>query len=473
MNHRATRRGPLAFLLLLACALAGCAYALVNGGQIDQGKAGQIEAGIQQIRQLSFKKDVPIVVKTPDEVEQMVIADIARDYTDEQLDADGKAGAMLGLYPMGIDLKAETVKLLKSQIAGFYDPHGKQMVLVEGAYKLGFWDRTFQFFMQRDLVDEMLLAHELTHALQDQNFALQDQLDKLKQNSDAQLALKTVAEGDATLAGFAYVAGRMDDSLADLLNAHMKDLPQTFAAQSPGTPEGVSIPLIVQYSAGVRFVGDAYKRGGWAGVDALYRNRPQSIQQIMHPELYFEHLTPPVSVTLAGYEQILKDWKKIDDDTYGELILQIILQLGYGSDAPEVALARQWAGDRVAVLKHDPDVSVVGLFAFRDPAAARRYANVYRTLLDRERASTPHVVEQRGDAVLVIAGSAANQAPMLAPAIWKASKIGPVTPLPALHARRAAPSREISDEAALLPHHRDHNLGLLSRNFLDEARRAQ
>ena len=74
-----------------------------------------------------------MVLKTPNEVEQMVLADLHRDYSDEQLDADGKAGAMLGLFPPGIDLKAETVKLLKSQIAGFYDPHEKEMVLVEGA----------------------------------------------------------------------------------------------------------------------------------------------------------------------------------------------------------------------------------------------------------------------------------------------------------------------------------------------------
>lgn len=471
MNPR--RRAPLALLLGFALVLAGCAYALVSGGQLNQGKADQIEVGIQKIRQLSFKSNVPIVLKTPDQVEQMVIEDLKRDYTDEQLEADGEAGAMLGLYPVGIDLKAETVKLLKTQIAGFYDPHGKQMVLVEGAYKLGFWDRMFEFVARRDLVNEMLLAHELTHALQDQNFGLQDQLDKLKQHSDAQLAIKTVAEGDATLAGFAYIVGRMDASLADTLYDHMKDLPQTFAAQSKGTPTGVSIPLIFQYSAGVRFVGEAYKHGGWSAVDSLYRKRPESIQQIMHPEMYFDHFTPPADVTLAGYEGILKGWKKMDEDTYGELILQIILQIAYGKDATEVELARQWAGDRVAVLKHDSDVGVIALLAFRNRDAARNFAGVYSVLLDRDRASIPHVIENRDQAVLVIAGAAAHEAATLAPAIWKSSKIGPITPLPVLHARGAASSKESSDEAAVSSHHPDGARRVLSRNFLDEARRVQ
>src|SRR5579872_4733425 len=114
-------RGIAAITIACAMALAGCAYSLINGGQVNEKIAGNVEQGIQQIRQLSFKSHVPLVLKTPDEVEQMVIADLHRDYTDEELEADGKAGAMLGLFPSGIDLKAESVKLLKSQIAGFYE----------------------------------------------------------------------------------------------------------------------------------------------------------------------------------------------------------------------------------------------------------------------------------------------------------------------------------------------------------------
>src|ERR1700736_5690085 len=116
------RRALAAITISCAMAIAGCAYSLINGGKANETLAGNIEQGIQGIRELSFKHHVPLVLKNPDEVEQMVIADLHRDYTDAQLDADGKAGAMLGLFPPGVDLKAESVKLLKSQIAGFYDP---------------------------------------------------------------------------------------------------------------------------------------------------------------------------------------------------------------------------------------------------------------------------------------------------------------------------------------------------------------
>src|SRR5580704_2269778 len=227
---RRPHRARAVIMMAGALAFAGCAYSLINGGKVNETLAGNVEQGIQGIRELNFKSHVPLVLKTPDQVEQMVIADLKRDYTDEQLVADGKAGAMLGLFPPGMDLKAESIKLLKSQIAGFYDPHEKQMVLVEGAATGGFSDRMLEFVVQRDLVNDMLLAHELTHALQDQNYGLQDQLDKLKNNSDQEIAIKSVAEGDATLAGFAYIAGRMDNSIADTIDSSMKDLPQTFAA---------------------------------------------------------------------------------------------------------------------------------------------------------------------------------------------------------------------------------------------------
>ena len=256
--------------------LRGCAYALLSGDTVNSRKAASIESGIQDLRQLRFKHPVPLVVKTPDEAQAMMEADLMRDYTDNRLEADAVAGALTGLFPAGLDLKAASLKLLKSQVAGFYDPHGKEMVLVEGGDDLGIWNSAAQFMIQRDVVGEMLLAHELTHALQDQNFDLESSLDKVKDDDDRTLALKSVAEGDATISGFAYAVGRMDDSTADALANNLKQLPQALEAQAPNTPEGLSVPLLFQYSDGVRFVAEAYRRGGWPAVDALYRKPPES-----------------------------------------------------------------------------------------------------------------------------------------------------------------------------------------------------
>ena len=430
MNRRTI--GSLRWLWWPMCAivalfvLRGCAYSIVRGDKVNSQKAAKVEAGIQDIRELRFKRSVPLVAKTPDQAEAMMEADMMRDNTDDQIEADARAGELVGLYPPGIDLKAASLKLLKSQVAGFYDPHGKQMVLVEGGSNLGLLDATTEFMMQRDVVGEMLLAHELTHALQHQNFDLESHMDKLKNDDDRALALKTVAEGDATLAGFAYVIGRMDDVVANAVIDNLKQLPAALAAEDPDTPEGLSAPLLFQYSEGVRFVGEAYRRGGWNAVDALYRNPPQSSHQIIHSALYFD-ATPPAPqprIAIEGYDRIMTGWKKADDDTYGELLLRVILERNLGKQSSEVGMASRWAADRMIILQQSHKVSVLWMLAFSDARTAQHFAAVYQALLNHlPSASTPHRIDVRSNAVLVVIGQGANSFDTLAPAIWSASAI--------------------------------------------------
>ncbi len=410
-------------LLALAFGVAACAYSVVTGERINTEKANKVEAGIQELRGLKFKQPVPMVVKTRAEAEQMMEADLSRDYTDEQFEVDGIAGALVGLYPAGIDLKAESLKLLRNQVAGFYDPHGKEMVLVEGADSAGFYEGTLQFLVQRDIIGEMLLAHELTHALQDQNFGLEAMLDKYKNDDDRELALKSVAEGDATIAGYAYVMGRMDTGIADSLVEHLKDLPQMFAAQSGHAPEGLAAPLVFQYAEGVRFVAEAYKRGGWAGVDKLYKNPPQSSHQIIHPAYYFDRPAAPVKIELGGYQKIMAGWTKADQDTYGELLLRVILERNLGRHSTDTTVAAQWAGDQMVILREGRSVSVFWMITFDDAYNASHFAVVYETILDRLLGdSTVHRIDYRGNNVLVVIGEGANYFNALEPEIWKDTK---------------------------------------------------
>ena len=136
-----------------------------------------------------------------------------------------------------------------------------------------------------DWRDDMILAHELTHALQDQNFDLElaDGRES-PTTSDAMLAFKALVEGDATLAGFAYVRGGMDDTLADFITAHLTDLPQISAAKETNVPDALSIPFIFQYAEGAAFVREAYRRGGWDAVDAAFREPPESTAANNRPE---------------------------------------------------------------------------------------------------------------------------------------------------------------------------------------------
>jgi hypothetical protein len=405
-------------------ALCGCAYTLVHDGAVNRTKSQEIEAGLERFRGLDFNTPVPLVIKTRDQALAIMQAEIARDHTEEQLHIGSLTGAMTGVYPPGMDLEAETLKLLRSQVAGFYEPHTKQMVLVEGGIDIGFWNSAAGFVTRRDLVGEILLAHELTHALQDQHFHIEQMIDKVKDNDDRDLALKAVAEGDATLAGYGYVVGNLSEASIGTIVARMNELPKTVAAQSGDVPLGLSAPMIFQYADGVRFVAEAYRRGGWAAVNAIYADPPQATLQIMNPGLYFDHRAQLVEINLTGYQEVLKDWSKADDDTYGAMLLKVIIQRNLGTTAPEIALAEHWSGDHMIVLQKDHALTILWIIGFSDGETAKRFGEVYASILDGiSQPEMLHRVQVRAPNVLIAIGGGARQFDRLAPAIWRASTI--------------------------------------------------
>lgn len=405
-------------------ASAAAAPAAAEGLSREQTAA--IEEGIQSLRQLRLKHPVPIATRTPEEATKILENELDRENTPEQLETDGRAGAMLGLYPRGIDLKAASLGLLESQVIAFYDFHTKRMVVVSGALTTEFPGQSPAL---RVKLARMILAHEFTHALQDQNFGFGAEEERLKDSSDRSLALHAVAEGDATIAGYAFMLGGMNAAMLNVLLNNLQNFSKTFTSTAAGVPPGVAEPLIFQYTDGVRFVARAWERGGWKAVDRLYGNPPQSTQQILHPSLYYDHPQLPERVAVAGYQPLLRSWHKADADTMGALGLRIILQNTRGKNSPDVKLADGLAGDRIVMLREGKSVGVIWILAFRDTAAAARFAAVYRKVLDHLNARrAAHRVEVRRSAVLVVVGKPAAQFNALAPAVWKASKVNSPPP---------------------------------------------
>lgn len=138
--------------VLMAVGAFGCAYQLVRSGSVNHAEVGKIETGLEQVRQLSFLKPVPLVVENRAEADRDIRAQVTHQISDREFRIDGETGALIGMYPEGIKLKQETLKLLDSQVAGFYDPDTKRMILVSGVSQGGIWDSGAQMLMQRDVM---------------------------------------------------------------------------------------------------------------------------------------------------------------------------------------------------------------------------------------------------------------------------------------------------------------------------------
>ena len=161
----------------------------------------QIEAQVQQIRELSAKTPVEPKLLDDAALKANVAASFEKDNPPELVAANQRVYQLLGLIPDGTSLKDLYLKLLGSQVAGYYDSDTKELYVVSRSGGLGPTER-------------ITFAHEFDHALQDQNFGLDKlQLDAIGE-SDRSLARLSVAEGDATLL-MSLWAGQPDPGRAD------------------------------------------------------------------------------------------------------------------------------------------------------------------------------------------------------------------------------------------------------------------
>lgn len=423
---------------------SGCSYSIVRNGTVDQSAVLKIEGGLAEIRRLPFVSPVPVEVKSPEELRRFLEAELAREYSPGEIRGLQRVYERLGLLAPQVDLGEALLKLYSAQIAGFYDPQQAKMFLVpSGVPSAGWAIHLMQFLIRRDLVNEMLLAHELTHALQDQHFGILSAADD-PSNDDHSLAIRAVIEGDATLAGFAYILGGLpESSLLDLVQ-RLDLIPAELEAELPDTPPILRDSLVFQYSAGARFVALAYLRSGWPGVNALLRYPPSSTEQILWPEKYFERPDSPMTVDLGGLEDYRagKDWSLIEENTLGALSVRILLE-AFQDHGRANQVSRGWDGDRLAAFARGDDVHLFWLSVWDDELAAREFFAAESALLDAKypdagrshgpdrvtaNASEPYRLERRGEKVLLLLGVPAAETERRAEEIWKGTTIGP-TPI--------------------------------------------
>ncbi len=431
------RRGWLLHSLLVSA----CSYSIVRNGQIDESAATKIERGLESVRGLTFRTPVPMEVKSPDELRQYLEAEIARQYTPDEVRGLQRVYERLGLLAPGVDLGQALVKLYTAQIAGFYDPHaGKLFLVPSGLPPVGWTVNFMQFVLRRDLVNEMLLAHELTHALQDQNFGTLAAADD-PSNDDRSLAIHAVVEGDATLAGFAYLFGGLpESSLLDLVE-RLGAVPAEVEKTLPDTPPVLRDALVFQYSAGAKFVALASLRGGWAAVNELLAQPPTSTEQVLWPDKYFVHRSTPILVRLGGLDVYRKpeEWTVIEENTLGALTVRILVETFL--DAARAAhVASGWEGDRFIAFGKGEALHVYWVSAWDGEAAAREFFAAEREILERKfpesatqvegdrvlaTGQDPYWLERRGDKVAVALGVPANGAGKRMAGLWANTTFAP------------------------------------------------
>ncbi len=396
-------------------------------------KADEIQEWVAKTRGEKYQAPVPKGVATESELKKALIEDFDKPENVKQAETEGQVARAFGLIPKDFDYRKEMRDLLADQIAGFYDPEAKRLRLVRKSMTAQFGEQA------EEMNDNMVMAHELGHALQDQNFDLKRWEAILDGHNDREQALKCVVEGEATIIGFRYMFEQMGMPLPDMktiwqMNNSMSGMDPNAAKQKEkmdALPAYLTRNLLMSYEEGSEFVEAVYNKGGWDAVSQLFREPPSSTAQVLHHKKYFEHVEPR-EISMPSVSKALKG-TEIDQSTMGEANVRLILE-GRGQKKKAArTIAAGWAGDRYQLYTTAEKKAVlVWLTTWEDEAKAQAFEEAYRAGLEKARPSS-FSLERRGTEVLLVDSDDKDAREKAAPLAWlSAFDTGHMKPFPSM-----------------------------------------
>lgn len=201
------------------------------------------------------------------------------------------------------------------------------------------------------LSNELTVAHEVTHALQQQHFNIRDIRDPYDDNSDRRRAITALIEGDASLVEIIYRLRVFNDAQRE---QHMEESRSADLSAYRAAPSFIQRTVVFPYFEGANFAIYLFQQyGDFTAINAAYDALPESTEQILHPELL--GLDSPVEVTLPDLAADLGDgWSEVERDVMGELYIAALLE---GALPPDVAgmAAAGWGGDAFLLLEGPAD----------------------------------------------------------------------------------------------------------------------
>ena len=415
------RRYRIALLLLVA-ALAVTAWAQApapNSAPEAETKASSKEAkelfkSVDELLKfasddtgLPIRHEVKRKLIDRDKVQAYVLKNMKDDKDAQRLERSALVLKKFGLIPRDFDLSGFLVKMLREQVAAYYDPKTNTVNLLD-------WVEIDQ--------QKPVLAHELTHALQDQSYGIEKWLREPEAadakdpsasdvGSDEETAARqAVTEGQAMVVLMDYQLAPTGRALVDapeIANA----LKQQMVDGTPDSPSFQSAPIFLKetltfpYRYGLDFTAALLRAGGkqlaYAGA---FNNPPRSTREIMEPDTYLAHekLEP---MKMIDFDKDFAGYERFDIGAMGEFDVDLLL-LEYAGRETAQEMYPEWRGgyyfagrlksDAKPNPKSDPisakpaPLAVVYLSRWSSPAKAAEFAALYaKSLAKRYQKAEP------------------------------------------------------------------------------------
>jgi len=330
-------------------------------------------ARVERIRDLEFEETVPVEVVSRDQY----LANRSGGGGDSNHEAWNDQ-IWEGIFIVGESTgTGESFNsTLGASVQGYYSPGEDQIVLVSDS--------------PTPTIDRATLAHELVHALQDQQFGFGPGGD----TQDQQLANDGVIEGEANYIEAIYT--RRCDGTWNCIPE-----PQRGGGGGGGGDinRGLFLTIYQPYATGPTFVDTFRERGGWDAVDRLHEQFPESTEQVIHPQAYPDE--DPVNVTVPDRSN--GEWERYDHDpvadTLGEASIYAMFVSNDVASPDGNRLSYQsrpstgWGGDSLVPYRSDDAAAGEGAYVWvttwdteRD---AEEFHRAYLDLLESQGASNP------------------------------------------------------------------------------------
>ncbi len=333
---------------------------------------------------LPIKHKVKRRLTQRDEVQAYIEKSMKDDKDAKRLERSAEVLKKFGLLPRDFDLGGFLVVMLREQVAGYYDVKTKTVNLLN-------WVDAEQ--------QKPVLAHELTHALQDQSFGIEKWMKESETNGDKKgdptpadiendeesSARQAVVEGQAMVVLLDYSlqpTGKTVLTSPQVVEA----LKQGMLVGTADTPAFRDAPIFLKeeltfpYRYGLDFTAALLEAGGkelaYAGA---FKNPPKTTREIMQPETYLKHekLEP---LKLIDMDKDFRDYDAFDVGAMGEFDVDVLVEQ-YAGAKEAGALYPAWRGGYYYAGKPKTDkkapIGVLYVSRWSNAAKASEFAAVY------------------------------------------------------------------------------------------------
>ena len=330
-------------------------------------------------------------------------------YVDEKMNEDEDAKRLerseivlkkFGLLPRDFNLHKFLVDLLQEQVAGYYDVKTKKMYLLD--------------WLSAD-AQKPVLAHELTHALQDQNFDLKnwespkapksgDKEEYTFDEDEASTARSAVAEGQGMVTLVDYMLRGSGTTLAEA--PQVADAMRKAMTSNSDYPLLEKAPLMIReslvfpYGDGLTFESALLQRGKDAAFSGAFRRPPQDTHEVMDVTAYL-HNRPAQWLVLPDLRPELgSKYEKYDEGSIGQLDTRILAKQ-YADESAAKDMAEAWRGgayyaaeNKDAKLTGTAKIGLLYLSRWDSDDSADDFAKIYADYVPQRYSSAKKVIQK-------------------------------------------------------------------------------